>query len=94
MSSIANRRDNLLGKVPDTHSVGAICNHDLGVFTVPKLAMVNANAVPRTRSPRTPKAAYRALHRCGRPSVALACLARLAAWQSLRTGHGDASLET
>ena len=80
MSSIANRRANLLGKVPDTHSVGAICKHDRGVFAVPKLAMVNANAVPPTDPvPRTPKAAYRALHRCGRPSVALACLARLAA---------------
>jgi hypothetical protein len=22
------------GKVPDTHSVGAICDHNLGVFTV------------------------------------------------------------
>jgi hypothetical protein len=55
MSSIANRRDNLLGKVPDTHSVGAICNHDLGVFTVPKLAMVNANAVANGPGPQDVK---------------------------------------
>jgi hypothetical protein len=34
------------GKLPDTYSVGAICNHNLGVFTVTKVAMENANAVP------------------------------------------------
>jgi len=94
MSSIANRRDNLLGKVPDTHSVGAICNHNLGVFIVTKITMENTGAVsPAHPVPRTPKAANQGLQRCRGPSVPLTCLAPLAAWQSLCTGHVDASLE-
>jgi hypothetical protein len=81
-------------KVPDTHSVGAICDHNLGVFTVTDFAMENADAVsPAHPVPRTPKAAYPGLRRCGGSSVPLAFLTRLAAWQSLCTGHLDASLE-
>ena len=83
------------GKVPDAHSVGAIRNHNLGVFTVTEIAMKNTAAVPPAhRLPRTPKAAYPGLRRCRAPSVPLTCLARLAAWQSLSTGHFDALLKT
>jgi hypothetical protein len=83
------------GKVPDRHSVGAICNHNLGVFIVTKIAMENTGAVsPAHPIPRTPKAAYPGLQRCREPSVPLTCLARLAAWQSLCTGHVDASLKS
>jgi hypothetical protein len=40
------------GKVSDTHSVGAICNHNLGVFIVPKLAMETPTRFRQhTRSP-------------------------------------------
>jgi hypothetical protein len=83
------------GKVPDTHSVGAIRNHNLGVFTVTEIAVKNTAALPPAhRLPRTPKAAYSGLQRCRAPSVPLTCLARLAAWQSLCTGHIDALLKT
>jgi len=83
------------GKVPDTHSVGAIRNHNLGVFTVTEIAMKNTAAVPPAyRLPRTPKAAYLGLQRCRAPSVPLTCLTRLAARQSLCTGHIDALLKT
>ena len=82
------------GKVPDTHSVGSICDHNLGVFVVTKIAMENTDAVPPAHPvPRMPKAAYPGLQRCRAPRVPLTCLARLAAWQSLCTGHVDASLE-
>jgi len=58
------------------------------VFTVTEIAMENTGAVPPARPlPRTPKPAYPVLQRCGAPSVPLTCLARLAAWQSLCTGH-------
>jgi hypothetical protein len=83
------------GKVPDTHSVGAICDHNLGVFTVAEIAMENTGAVPPAHPlPRTPKAEYPWLQRCRTPSVPLTCLARLAAWQSLCTGHLAALLKT
>ena len=82
------------GKVPDTHSVGAICNHNLGVFIVTKITMENTGAVsPAHPVPRTPKGAYPGLQRCRGPSAPLTCLARPAAWQSLCTGHVDASLK-
>jgi hypothetical protein len=82
------------GKVTDTHSVGSICDHDLGVFTVTNIATENTDAVPPAHPvPRTPKAANQGLQRCRGPSVPLTCLAPLAAWQSLCTGHVDASLE-
>ena len=81
-------------KLPDTHPVSAIDNHNLGVFTVTKIAMENADAVsPAHLVPRTPQAAYPGLQRCRGPSAPLTCLARPAAWQSLCTGHVDASLE-
>src|SRR5271165_4185577 len=80
------------GKVPDTHSVGSICDHDFGVFTVTNIAMENTDAVPQAHAvPRMPKAANQGLQRCRRPRVPLTCLAPLAAWQSLCTGHVDAS---
>ena len=83
------------GKVPDTHSVGAIRNHNLGVFIVTEIALKNTAAVPPAyRLPRTPKAGYLGLQRCRAPSVPLTCLTRLAAWQSLCTGHIDALLKT
>jgi hypothetical protein len=82
------------GKVPDTHSVDSICDHDFGVFTVTNIATENTDAVlPAHPLPRTPKAANQGLQRCRGPSVPLTCLAPLAAWQSLCTGHVDASLE-
>jgi hypothetical protein len=82
------------GKVLDTHSVGSICDHDLGVFTVTKIAMENTDAVPPAHPvPRMPKAANQGLQRCRGPRVPLTCLAPLAAWQSLCTGHVNASLE-
>ena len=82
------------GKVPDTHSVGSICDHDFGVFTVTNIATENTDAVPPAHSvPRMPKAANQGLQRCRGPRVPLTCLAPLAAWQSLCTGHVDASLE-
>jgi hypothetical protein len=75
-------------KVRDTHSVGAISDHNLGVFTVTEIAMENTGAVPPVHPlPRTPKAEYPGLQRCRTPSVPLTCLAQLAAWQSLCTGH-------
>jgi hypothetical protein len=46
------------GKVPDTHSVGSICDHDFGVFTVTNIATENTDAVPPAHPvPRMPKAA-------------------------------------
>ena len=82
------------GKVADTHSVDSICDHDFGVFTVTNIAAENTDAVlPAHPLPRTPKAANQGLQRCRGPSVPLTCLAPLAAWQSLCTGHVDASLE-
>jgi hypothetical protein len=78
------------GKVPDTHSVDSICDHDFGVFTVTNIATENTDAVlPAHPLPRTPKAANQGLQRCRGPSVPLTCLAPLAAWQSLCTGHVD-----
>ena len=78
----------------DTHSVGSICDHDFGVFTVTNIATENTDAVlPAHPLPRTPKAANQGLQRCRGPRVPLTCLAPLAAWQSLCTGHVDASLE-
>ena len=82
------------GKVPDTHSVNSICDHDFGVFTVTNIAMENTDAVlPAHPLPRTPTAANQGLQRCRGARVPLTCLAPLAAWQSLCTGHVDASLE-
>jgi hypothetical protein len=70
------------------HSVGAIGNHNLSVFIVTEIAMENTGAIPPAHPlPRTPKPAYPGLQRCCAPSVPLTCLARLAAWQSLCTGH-------
>ena len=70
------------------HSVGAIGNHNLCVFIVTEIAMENTGAVPPAHPlPRTPKPAYPGLQRCRAPIVPLTCLARLAAWQSLCTGH-------
>jgi hypothetical protein len=82
------------GKIPDTHSVGSICDHDFGVFTVTNIATENTDAVPPAHPvPRMPKAANQGSRRCRGPRVPLTCLAPLAAWQSLCTGHVDASLE-
>jgi hypothetical protein len=82
------------GKVPETHSVDSICDHDFGVFTVTNIATENTDAVlPAHSLPRTPKATNQGFQRCCGPSVPLTCLAPLAAWQSLCTGHVDASLE-
>ena len=82
------------GKVREAHPVGSICNHDFGVFTVTNIATENTDAVPPVHAvPRMPKAANQRLQRCRAPRVPLTCLAPLAAWQSLRTGHVDASLE-
>jgi len=80
------------GKVPETHSVGSICDDDFGVFTVPNIATENTDAVPPAHPvPRTPNAANPGLQRCRGPRVPLTCLAPLAAWQSLCAGHVDAS---
>jgi hypothetical protein len=82
------------GKVRDTHSVGSICDHDFGVFTVTNIATENTDAVPPAHSlPGMPKPANHGLQRCRGPRVPLTCLAPLAAWQSLCTGHVDAPLE-
>ena len=82
------------GKLPDTHSVGSFCDNNLGVFIVAKIAMENTDAVPPAHPvPRTPEAACPGLQRCRAPRVPLTRLARLTAWQSLGTGHVDASLE-
>jgi hypothetical protein len=82
------------GKFPDTHPVGAIDNHNLGVFTVTEIAMENTDAVTPTHLvPRTPQTAYSGLQRRRGPRAPLTCLTRPAAWQSLCTGHLDASLE-
>ena len=82
------------GKVRDTHSVGSICDHDFGVFTVTNIATENTDAVPPAHPvSRMPKPANQGLQRCRGPRVSLTCLAPLAAWQSLCTGHVDASLE-
>ena len=82
------------GKVPDTHSVGSICDHDFGVFTVTNIATENTDAVPPAHPvPRMPKPANQGLQRCRGSRVSLTCLAPLTAWQSLCTGHVDASLE-
>ena len=77
------------------HSVGAIGNHNLGVFIVTEIAIENTGAVPPAHPlPRTPKPAYPGLQRCRAPGVPLTCLARLAAWQSLCAGHVAALLKT
>jgi hypothetical protein len=82
------------GKILDTHSVGSICDQDFGVFTVTNIATENTDAVPPAHPiPRMPKAPNQGLQRCRGPRVSLTCLAPLAAWQSLCTGHVDASLE-
>src|SRR5271156_6731920 len=82
------------GKVLDTHSVGSICDHDFGVFTVTNIATENTDAVPPAHAvPRMPKAANQGLRRCRRPRGPLTCLAPLTAWQSLSTGHVDALLK-
>jgi hypothetical protein len=58
------------------HSVGAIGNHNLGVFIVTEIAMENTGAVPPAHPlPRTPKPAYPWLQRCRASSVPLTCLA-------------------
>jgi hypothetical protein len=86
--------DTGLGKVRETHSVGSICDHDFGVFTVTNIATENTYAVPPVHVlPRMPKAANHGLRRCRGPRVPLACLAPLTAWQSLSTGHVDPSLK-
>lgn len=36
------------GKVPKTHSVGAVGDHNLGVFAITEIALKIANAVPPT----------------------------------------------
>ena len=64
------------------------------MFTVTKIATKNTDAVPPAHPvPRMPKAANQGLQRCRGPRVPLTCLAPLAAWQSLCTGHVEASLE-
>ena len=64
------------------------------MFTIAKIAMEDTDAVsPAHPVPRAPESAYPGLQRCRGPSVPLTCLAPLAAWQSLCTGHVDASLE-
>jgi hypothetical protein len=64
------------------------------VFTVTNIATENTDAVPPAHPiPRMPKAPNQGLQRCRGPRVSLTCLAPLAAWQSLCTGHVDASLE-
>src|SRR4029077_455505 len=69
-------------------------DHDLGVFTVTNIPTENTDAVPPAHPvPRTPKAANQGLHICRAPSVPLTCLAPLAAWQALCTGHVDPSPE-
>jgi hypothetical protein len=82
------------GKVRETHSVGSICDHDVGVFTVTNIAPENTDTVPPVHAvPRMPKAANQRLQRCRGPRVPLTGLAPLTAWQSLSTGHVDASLK-
>ena len=45
------------GKVRETHSVGSICDHDFGVFTVTNIATENTDAIPPAHAvPRMPKA--------------------------------------
>jgi hypothetical protein len=74
------------GKVPDTHSVGSICNHDLSVFIVTEIAMENTDVVPPAHPiPGRQRRLYPGLQRCRAPRVPLTCLARPAAWQSLTT---------
>jgi hypothetical protein len=64
------------------------------VFTVTNIATENTDAVPPAHAvPRMPKAANRGLQRCRGPRAPLTCLAPLTAWQSLCTGHVNASLE-
>ena len=70
-----------LSKVPDTHSIGSITDHDLGVFPVTKLAIKNTNALtPVNLIPATPNAADLRFQRCRAPRMPLTFLARLAAW--------------
>src|SRR6266436_4092261 len=67
------------GKVPDTHSVDSICDHDFGVFTVTNIATENTDAVlPAHPLPRTPKAANQGLQKVPRTesAVDLPCAAR------------------
>jgi hypothetical protein len=86
--------DRSSGEVPDTHPVGSIYDHDLSVFTITKITMENTDTVsPAHLVSRTPEAAYPRLQRRRGPSAPLTCLARPAAWQSLCTGHLDASLK-
>ncbi|MBV9201479.1 MAG: hypothetical protein JOY83_17490 [Alphaproteobacteria bacterium] len=69
------------GKLPDTHSIGSIGDHDLGVFSVTKVAMKNTNPVTPAHSiPGTPNPADLRLQTCRAPRMPLTFLARLAAW--------------
>ena len=80
------------GKVRETHSVGSICDHDFGVFTVTDIATENTDAVPPADAvPRLPDTDNHGLQRCCGPRVPLTCLALRTAWQSLC--HVDSSLE-
>ncbi|HYZ40793.1 MAG TPA: hypothetical protein VE687_09220 [Stellaceae bacterium] len=75
---------NLLNADP----IGSIGNHDLGVLTVAKITMEDADAVaPMDPIARTPNPGYLGPRSCRPPISPLTCLARLAAWQSLGTGH-------
>ena len=72
------------GKLRETHSVGSICDHNFGVFTVTDIATENTDAVPPAHAvPRMPKAANQGLQRCRGPRVPLTCLALRTAGQSL-----------
>ena len=47
------------GKLLETHSVGPIFNHNLGVFTVTKVALEDTSAAPPTHPvPRTKAGCY------------------------------------
>jgi peptide/nickel transport system substrate-binding protein len=81
-------------EVDATKRPGLIRQAEAIVFTVTNIATENTDAVPPAHPvPRMPKAANQGLQRCRGPRVPLTCLAPLAAWQSLCTGHVDASLE-
>ena len=69
------------GKVPDTHSVGAICNQNLGVFTVTEIAMENTGDPASAPAPQDAKGGVSGVPKVPHAGVPLTCLARLAARQ-------------
>ena len=80
-------------KLPRRHPIDPWPQHDLAMLAVAHVAPVHAGtALPANVVARPPNRCDPVRDRCRPPGVALARLARLAAWQSLSARHGVVSL--